>query len=316
MVSGLGVDGNDWRAHGMFVVPVPQPVASFTTTCTGLACNFDGSASTAPGSTIASYTWNFGDGTPVATGATASHTFDTAGTYSVSLTVTNALGAAATKTSSVNVHGATNPITYVGGSSTTGNAATESLKAPAGTVAGNTLLMSATSPNATAPTAPAGWTLAGTATTSNGSSTTAVWYRTSDGSEATTATTVGFGSVVHGNVTMLAYAGANPVSPVAAFASAGSIVSGTSATTPTVNVVANGSWLVSYWAAKSSTVTTWNAPAASTARVLDNGSGSGRVNSLAGDSSGPVSVGSAGGLTATTDVAAASFNTWSIVLTS
>ena len=316
VVSGPSTDGNDWRAHGLFAVPVPQPVSSFTTTCTALSCAFDGSASTAPGSSISSYLWNFGDGTPTAGGATASHLFTGPGTYPVSLTVTNAVGAAVTTTSSVTVKGATNPISYVGGTSTTGNAATESLTAPSAIVAGNTLLLSATSPNGTAPTAPAGWTLAGTATTSNGSSTTAVWYRTADGSEKTTATTVGFGGVVHGNVTMLAYAGTNPISPVAAFASAGSIVSGSGATTPTVNVAANGGWLVSYWATKSSTVTTWTPPSSSIARVLDNGSGSGRVNSLAADSAGPVPVGPAGGLKATTDVAAASFTSWSIVLTS
>lgn len=316
VVSGPSLDGNDWRAHGMFLVAVPQPVASFSTTCTGLACNFDGTASTAPGSSIASYVWNFGDGTPTASGSKVSHTFNSAGTYQVTLTVTNTVGASDTKTSSVTVSGVTSAIAYVGGSSTTNNAATESLLAPAGTVAGNTLVMAATSASATAPTAPAGWTLAGTATTSNGSSTTAVWYRTANGSETTTPTTVGFGATVHGNVTMLAYSGANPVSPVAAFASSGSTVSASSATTPTVNVAANGGWLLSYWAAKSSTVTTWNAPAAATSRVLDNGSGSGRVNSLAADSGGPVPVGAAGGLTATTDAAASSFTTWSLVLTS
>jgi hypothetical protein len=198
----------------------------------------------------------------------------------------------------------------------TGNAATESLTAPAGTVAGNTLLLSATGANAAVPTAPAGWTLAGTTSTKNGSATTAVWYRTADGSETTTATTVGFGSIVHGNVTMLAYAGTNPVSPIAAFATASSTASDTTAVTPTVNVVANGGWLVSYWAAKSSTITNWSAPATSSARVPDNGSGSGRVNSLAADSAGPVPVGTAGGLTATADAAATAFTTWSIVLAS
>src|SRR5262249_41433832 len=39
------------------------PVASFTITCNGLTCNFNGSASSDSDGTITSYAWNFGDGT-------------------------------------------------------------------------------------------------------------------------------------------------------------------------------------------------------------------------------------------------------------
>ena len=63
------------------------PSPAFTSTCTDLACSFDASSSTDDG-TIASYTWNFGDGS-TATGVTPSHTFATAGTYTVTLTVTD-----------------------------------------------------------------------------------------------------------------------------------------------------------------------------------------------------------------------------------
>jgi len=66
------------------------PVASFTPTCIGLACTFDGSTSTDDG-TIVSYAWTFGDpNDPTsATGATASHTYTAEGTYNVTLTVTD-----------------------------------------------------------------------------------------------------------------------------------------------------------------------------------------------------------------------------------
>lgn len=57
-----------------------------------LSVNFDGSASTAAaGATIASHGWSFGDGT-TGTGATASHAFAAAGTYSTSLTVKDSKG--------------------------------------------------------------------------------------------------------------------------------------------------------------------------------------------------------------------------------
>jgi PKD repeat protein len=86
----------------------PSPTASFTTTANQLALSVDGSASsdTAPG-TIASYAWNWGDNTGVTTGTTATngHTYATAGTYTVGLTVTDNGGATGTTTRSVTVSG-------------------------------------------------------------------------------------------------------------------------------------------------------------------------------------------------------------------
>lgn len=69
-----------------------KPAASFTYSCTGRICSFDGSASTDDGS-IQSWSWNFGDGA-TASGQTASHTFTSDGTYSVELVVTDNLGEA------------------------------------------------------------------------------------------------------------------------------------------------------------------------------------------------------------------------------
>jgi PKD repeat protein len=63
-------------------------VASFTSSCTDLTCSFNGSASTDPDGSIIGYAWTFGtDGS--GSGATSSHTFSTAGTYNVTLTVTD-----------------------------------------------------------------------------------------------------------------------------------------------------------------------------------------------------------------------------------
>ena len=80
-----------------------RPVASFTTACTGVACNFNGSASSDPDGTITSYAWVFGDGT-TGSGATVSHTYAAGGAYVVTLTVADNGGSTATQTHSVTVN--------------------------------------------------------------------------------------------------------------------------------------------------------------------------------------------------------------------
>ena len=57
----------------------------------GVAITFDGSASADPGHTIASYEWDFGDGSH-ATGATPSHAYAQAGDYAATLRVTDDAG--------------------------------------------------------------------------------------------------------------------------------------------------------------------------------------------------------------------------------
>ncbi len=51
---------------------------------------FDGSASTDPGNAIAGYAWNFGDGSPAGNTAVVTHTYTSAGPFTVTLTVTDA----------------------------------------------------------------------------------------------------------------------------------------------------------------------------------------------------------------------------------
>jgi subtilisin family serine protease len=68
------------------------PAASFTNSCTNLACNFNGSGSTDTDGTVNSYAWNFGDGS-TGSGQTTNHNYAAAGTYTVGLTVTDDDGA-------------------------------------------------------------------------------------------------------------------------------------------------------------------------------------------------------------------------------
>jgi PKD repeat protein len=74
--------------------PNSAPTASFTFSCVGVTCSFDGGGSADSDGTIASYSWYFGDN--VGTGSsspTAQHDYLQAGTYTATLEVTDSGGA-------------------------------------------------------------------------------------------------------------------------------------------------------------------------------------------------------------------------------
>ena len=76
------------------VAPNVPPTAGFTSTSNGLTASFtDGSSD--PDGSIASRSWNFGDGN-TSTLTNPSHTYGTDGTYTVTLTVTDNDGAVGT----------------------------------------------------------------------------------------------------------------------------------------------------------------------------------------------------------------------------
>jgi hypothetical protein len=86
--------------------PAGPPVGSFTVSPTGAALAgatvmaFNATASDPAGSAL-TYTWDFGDGQRGLTGQNVTHVFDTAGTFTVVLTIRNAGGASATANSVV-----------------------------------------------------------------------------------------------------------------------------------------------------------------------------------------------------------------------
>ena len=102
---------SDWAPVTISGTPVANapPTAAFTPTVTGLVVQVDGAASSDPDGTIALYAWDFGDGA-TATGATASHTYATAGTVTVKLTVTDNQGATGTVSHAVTVTSAAGPV--------------------------------------------------------------------------------------------------------------------------------------------------------------------------------------------------------------
>ncbi|MGC3953808.1 MAG: PKD domain-containing protein [Propionicimonas sp.] len=82
--------------------PNQLPTAAFVSQASDLAVAFDASGSTDPDGSIASYAWDFGD-TATGTGVNASHTYGQAGSYQVTLTVTDNRGGTATVTHEVQV---------------------------------------------------------------------------------------------------------------------------------------------------------------------------------------------------------------------
>ncbi|MGI8760338.1 MAG: PKD domain-containing protein [Jatrophihabitantaceae bacterium] len=80
------------------------PHASFTASCTANRCSVDAASSTAPNSTIRAYRWSWGDGTR-GTGVSSKHVYRAAGSYQITLSITDASGRTATATHTVTARG-------------------------------------------------------------------------------------------------------------------------------------------------------------------------------------------------------------------
>jgi subtilase family serine protease len=112
------------------------PAANFSVSTSNLIATFTDSSTDSDG-TIASRAWNFGDG-GTSTATNPSHTYAAAGTYSVSLTVTDNGGATNNKTQSVTVssggggNALSNGVAVTGLAATTGNQLLYTLSVPAG----------------------------------------------------------------------------------------------------------------------------------------------------------------------------------------
>jgi PKD repeat protein len=83
--------------------PTVRVTTSDVVAFAGNSFTFDASPSTDPENAIASYTWNFGDGTPPGSGQVISKVYDNPGEYTVTLTVTDAAGVSSTLTRVIQV---------------------------------------------------------------------------------------------------------------------------------------------------------------------------------------------------------------------
>ena len=116
------------------------PVGVFVSDCQQLACSFDASASTDPEGPVASYAWDFGDG-ETSGQVQPVHTFGAAGSYDVTLTVTDAQGLTDAITEQVVVDDEAPPIGFVASVAATSSTANASVTVPGGVASGDRLLL-------------------------------------------------------------------------------------------------------------------------------------------------------------------------------
>ncbi len=107
-LSGIGTGSPNRLLYSLAAAtPADQvPVAGFTFNCTGLICAFDAAGST-DDKGVSAYTWNFGDG-GTSSGRSVSHTFGSAGTFNVVLTVADTINQTDTETKAVTVDNGSN----------------------------------------------------------------------------------------------------------------------------------------------------------------------------------------------------------------
>jgi PKD repeat protein len=305
VVSGPGVDGVDWRAKVVFLgpgAPANQPpAAGIAVSCMGLDCTGDGTSSTDQDGTISSYAWNWGDGA-TSTGPTASHTYGAAGTYTVTLTVTDDDGESSSVTRSVTVAPpVASPIAFRGTAGVNTNSAAPAFTAPAAVQAGDALALLVTTKTGVTHTPPAGWTQV--AQSPGTAAQTSVWQKVATGSDAGSSVAVTLSELTKVDVRLLAYSGTAASVPVSAVISSDASLT-TDHPAPTSTVSTPGSWVVWYWADKSpATTTSWTAPADTITRSTSFGTGTTYISSLVADPGQSSAVGSVPGPTASTNAA-------------
>jgi hypothetical protein len=310
----------NWASAGAFVLSTAMindraPVASYTLSCTDATrtCDVNGSASSDPDGTIATYSWSWGDTTTSQSASpTTQHVYTADGAYPVTLTVTDNDGVSSSVTHTAYI--GVPPPAPVGFDAATSNydkTGTNTVSVPASVNAGDALLLFETQASSTATdTVPSGWQLVGS--TVKGSQTTKVYDKVAAPGDAGSTVTVTFSAAVKASITLASYTGTDQTNPIETFGTA-TATGATNDTAPGLTSLSDGTYVVSFWADKSSATTSFTPPAAVTQRALTFGVGTSTVNALLGDSGGAVS-GSYGPQTATTNDASIASESWSIAL--
>ena len=135
---------------------------------------------------------------------------------------------------------------------------------------------------------PTGWTRVGNQLDTDME--TILYSKVAAANDAGRSQAVVFTASTKATLTLLAYDG-TAANPIGTFASAAETVARTTHTTPGASVSTAGSWVVSYWADKSSATTGWTLPAGQTQRSSSVGIGDGRITSVASDQNAPAPIG-------------------------
>jgi hypothetical protein len=199
---------------------------------------------------------------------------------------------------------------FVGADQTAGGSVrVEQVTVPATAGAGDTLvLFSSGSAGWSGPAGVTGWTPLGS--TTSGGLTSSVWVKAASAADAGATVRVTNAVYTKGGLSVLAYRGVDTADVAAAYAAD---VDRASHTGPVVSAP-DGGWVLSAWADKSGSTTSWTAPAGVTVRGSVSGTGGGHTSTLLADSGAPVPAGSYGPLTAVASSTSSAAIAWALAL--
>jgi PKD repeat protein len=102
--------------------PVPHMTATPTSGKAPLTVSFGSAGTTDPDGTVAAYDWDFGDGSPHSSSTSPTHRYDTVGTFTARLTVTDDLYATASITTTITTLTNVAPLAHASGTPISGTA--------------------------------------------------------------------------------------------------------------------------------------------------------------------------------------------------
>ena len=296
--------------------PNVLPTAAVTAHCVALDCTIDASGSIDSDGTLVDYTFDFGDGSATVSGSAASvhHTYASPGDHPVSVMVTDDRGGQASASGTASPTQVATTVDFRASASYSGGSMTKhTIKVPAAVRSGDGMLLFVSNNNTSGiTTPPAGWTQLSSATAND--LVTTVFYKVAGATDGGSNVSVTFAAATKADLELSAYSGVGATLPTAL--SSTSLATTTDHATPASTVPANGAWVVSYWADKSVSTTTWTAPVGQTVRGLSAGTGNGHVSALITDDDAPQFAGPRSGLTASTDVASGRSTTWTVIIPS
>lgn len=299
--------------NGAPAVANEPPVAQFTATSDGLEVSVDATGSSDADGTVSGYAWDFGDGN-ASTGSTANHSYAEAGTYTISLVVVDDEGAssAAVVQEMVVEQVAPEPepgtgatVEFVAATETNMSSTAPQLEVPTQVAQGDGLLLMATvnstTPTVSEPSGVTGWTLEDSLVEDG--TQTFLYSKVAEAADAGAPVVLAMDSYAKTGMHLLAYRGVgeNWVQDVSIELLRDA---GTEKFTPSATATGEGVLAIGFWADKGSISNALTAAPGLISLGTTNGSGGGRITSLAAHTDGPVAAGTVDALLATMDSSA------------
>jgi gliding motility-associated-like protein len=103
LISNYGTACADTATQTIYIAYANAAFTSTSPVCAGSPIQFTDGSTASPGNNINSWSWNFGDGSPVSNQQNPVHVYANGGTYTVTLTVNSTLGCSSTTTMTVTI---------------------------------------------------------------------------------------------------------------------------------------------------------------------------------------------------------------------